>query len=199
MTDIIRLILEALFIPIAIALVIWAVTQRKRDRAEVKKTLADAGKIEAEGTVAHETVEAAVQLAEITTLKEGVAAMVATFREERESMRNRLESATLAAQECAREYSEMRSEMENMKADVERYHREVLDMYRRDLYHAHAVRILTEWISDNLPKLLKAFPDLPKPPQIDPLPPLHINPEEDLPSRRWYDTSPAVNPNDQEI
>jgi hypothetical protein len=197
--DLVRSILETLFIPIAVGLVIWAVTQRTRDKAEIKKTLADAGKSVVEGKVAEETVEAAVQLADITTLKEGIAAMANAYREERESLTRELDRATKTAETCLTKHAELQREVEDMRADMQRYHREVLDMYRRDLYHAHALKILTEWINDNLPKLLEMRPDIPKPPIVDPLPPLHINPDEDVPARRWYDTEPAVDSRAQEL
>lgn len=199
MADLIRLILESLFFPAAVGLVIWAVTQRKRDRAEVKKALAETVKVDAEGEVAKETVDAAIQLADITTLKEGIAAMAAAYREERESLTRELDRATKTAETCLVKHAELQHEVENMRADMQRYHREVLDMYRRDLYHAHALKVLTDWINDNLPKLLILHPDIPRPPIIDPLPPLHINPDEDLPTRRWYDSEPALDARDQEI
>jgi hypothetical protein len=197
--ELIRSIMETLFIPIAVALVIWAVTQRRRDKAEIKKTLADAGKSAVEGKVAEETVEAAVQLADITTLKEGIAAMAAAYREERESLTRELDRATRTAETCLTKHAELQREVEDMRADMQRYHREVLDMYRRDLYHAHALRVLTDWINDYLLEVLHNYPDIPKPPIVDPLPPLHINPDEDVPARRWYDSEPSVDPRAQEL
>jgi hypothetical protein len=197
--DVIRLIIEAAFIPIVVALIIWAVTQRRSDNAAIKKTLAEAGKLETEGEVAEETVEAAIQLADINTLKELIASMSQAYKEEREATDRELERTRKTADTCLLRQTELAHELDNMRADVTRYHREVLDMYRRDLYHAHAIRVLTEWIADNLPKILEAHPGLPRPPQIDPLPPLHIDPDEDLPNRRWYDQTPAVDPDDQEV
>lgn len=197
--DTIKLILEGLFFPVAIGLVIWAVTQRHTDKAAVKKTLAEAAKIDAEGEVVQETVEAAVALADISTLKESVGLMSTAFREERQSLRERLNAAVKAADTCIERQTELAHLHDDMRADVERYHREVLDMYRRDLYHANAVHILTEWINDVAPILQQLRPDLPRPPHIDPLPPLHINPDEDLPKRRWYDYEPSVDPADQEM
>jgi hypothetical protein len=202
----IKLILEGLFFPIAIGLVIWAITQRKSDKATIVKTLAEAGKVEAESdkteqevVIARQTVEAAVQLAEIKTLQEGITAMAQAYREEREALQRELERAIRSSDTCVERQRELEVKYDDMKADVTRYHREVLDMYRRDLYHAHAIRVLTEWIADNLPKILVAFPELPRPPRIDPLPPLHIDPDEDLPNRRWYDSTPAVDPDEQEL
>jgi biopolymer transport protein ExbB/TolQ len=195
----IRLIVESLFIPIVVALVIWAVKQRRKDQAEIKKTLADAGKSEAEGEVAHETIEAAVQLADINTLKEGITAMSAAFKEERESLVRRLDEAAKTAKIALARQNALAGEVDDLRGDIERYHREVLDMYRRDQYHARAIHLLTDWINDNLPRLLELRPDIPKPPVIDPLPPLHIHESEDVPMRRWYDAQPSLDSEDQEL
>lgn len=199
MAEYLRLIIEALFIPLALGIVIWAVTQRKSDKAAIKKTLAEAEKVEAEGDVASETVEAAIQLADIKTLQELITSMSNAYREEREAVQRELDRTKLTAEKCMERQNELAHLQDDMRADVERYHREVLDMYRRDLYHAHAIRVLTEWINDNLPRILEAVPGLPRPPVIDPLPPLHIDPDGDLPMRRWYDREPAVDPDDQEM
>jgi hypothetical protein len=195
----IRLILESLFFPLAIGLVIWAVTQRNSDRAMIEKTLAEAGRAQTEGDLSEETFEAAVQLADIKTLQESITTMGAAFREERESLERRLETATLTAKTALVRQNELAHEVDTMRGDVQRYHREVLDMYRRDQYHARALQLLTDWIEDNLPALHDIRPDLPDPPVSDPLPPLHIPPNEDVPSRRWYDREPSLNTDDQEL
>jgi hypothetical protein len=195
----VRTILESLFFPLAIGLVIWAVTQRNSDRATIEKTLAEAGKTQTEGDLSEETFEAAVQLADIKTLQESITTMGAAFREERESLERRLEVATLTAKTALVRQNELAHEVDTMRGDVQRYHREVLDMYRRDQYHARALQLLTDWIEDNLPRLLEIRPDLPDPPLSEPLPPLHIPPTEDVPSRRWYDREPSLDTNDQEL
>jgi hypothetical protein len=195
----IRLVLESLFFPLAIGLVIWAVTQRNSDRAVIEKTLAEAGKTQTESDLSEETFEAAVQLADIKTLQESITTMGAAFREERESLERRLETATLTAKTALVRQNELAHEVDTMRGDVQRYHREVLDMYRRDQYHARALQLLTDWIEDNLPRLLEIRPDLPDPPLSEPLPPLHIPPNEDVPSRRWYDREPSLDTNDQEL
>jgi type I site-specific restriction endonuclease len=195
----IRLVLESLFFPLAIGLVIWAVTQRNSDRAAIEKTLAEAGKTQTESELTEETFEAAVQLADIKTLQESITTMGAAFREERESLERRLEVATLTAKTALVRQNELAHEVDTMRGDVQRYHREVLDMYRRDQYHARALQLLTDWIEDNLPRLLEIRPDLPDPPLSEPLPPLHIPPTEDVPSRRWYDREPSLDTDDQEL
>lgn len=199
MADFVQNLVSGLFFPIIIGLIIWAVTQRKNDQALIAKTLADAGKGEAESVVAKETIEAAVQLADISTLKEAAATMSQVFRDERESLRNQLETAVKTAETALTRQTELAHEVDELRADIERYHREVLDMYRRDQYHAHALQALTDWINTNLPKLLEIRPDLPNPPIAEPLPPLHVVDAEDVPNRRWYDREPSVDTDDQEL
>jgi predicted outer membrane protein len=199
MTEWIRLVLELLFFPIAIGLIIWAVTQRKTDKAAIQKTLAEASKLDVEGEVAKETVEAAVQLADIKTLQELVTSMAGAYKEERETLERRLASAIQTAETALSRQTELSHEVDDLRADVQRYHREVLDMYRRDQYQAHALELLTDWIETHLPKLLDRYPEIPKPPILEALPPLHIHVDEDVPARRWYDREPAVDAHDQEL
>jgi chromosome segregation ATPase len=186
----IRLSLELLFFPAAVGLVIWAVTQRKSDTAAIKKTLAETGKLEAEGEVAQETVDAAVQLADIKTLQESITTMGTAFREERESLERRLATAEATATKALDRNTELGHEVDDLRSDLQRYHREVLDMYRRDQYHARGLQLLTDWIADHVAPLLDQHPEMPEPPVIEPLPPLHIPAAEDIPARRWYDKEP---------
>jgi hypothetical protein len=199
-------VLQGLFFPVVVGLVIWVFTQRASDKAAIKKTLVEASvmlsqgdKTEAEAMVAQETVAAAVALADMKTIQEGVALMATAYREERESLTRELDRAVKSSETCLARQQALAGEVDDMRADVERYHREALDLYRRDLYHASALKTLTNWINEHLPKLLQIRPDLVPPPTIEPLPPLHISSDDDVPSRRWYDREPAVDPDDQEV
>lgn len=180
-------IITAVVFPIVVAVVIWAVTGRRKDQAAIRQLLAGVPKVDAEGKVAAGTVEAAIELADITTLRGSVAAMSEAFREERESMTRRLEEAEEAVHEA-------KDEIRQMRADQQRGHRELIDMYRRDQYHARALQDLTDWLAENLPKLRRVYPELADPPSLEPLPPLHIADIEDqtTPTRRFYDPGPVT-------
>jgi len=175
-------ILEYVVGPIVVAVIVWAITGRRKDQAAIRQLLAQAGKETAEGRVVAGTVAAAIELADVGTLQAHVAAMAAAFREERESLERRLEDAQEAAQACQRAVAEMR-------ADLEHSHREMIDMYRRDQHHARQLQELTEWLTANLPKMRRAYPQLDDPPPLEPLPPLLVPQADDdgVPHRRWYD------------
>jgi hypothetical protein len=183
-----RFVLEALFFPIAIGVVLWAVTQRKTDKAAITKVLAEAAKsevetdkAEAEVKVAEETVEAAIQLADIGTLQAAIRTMSEAFREERESLTRSLTGT-------ATRLEEVYDELEDLRADQHRLHREMLDMYRRDQYYARALVVLNQWIARNLPRLRQLYPAMDPPPEMEPLAPLLVpNVGDDIPNRRWYD------------
>lgn len=184
MIELIRLVVEVAILPTIAAVAVWAITRRKSDQVSVGKVLAETIKTTAEGEVAAETTAAAIELADVTTLQAHVTAMAAAFREERESLTRRLTDALT-------ELRETRDRVEEVLADYDLMRREMLDMYRRDAYHARAVASLGEWMDTNLPKLRTLHPDLEDPPKLEPLPPL-LTPrddEEGSAHRRWYDVA----------
>jgi hypothetical protein len=191
-----RFLLELLVLPTAASIITWAVTGRPKDKAAIRQLLEEARKKAAEGEVAEATVDAAVELADVGTLQAYVNAMGAAFKEERESLTRRLdktfEQQADTRQRLDRTQAQLTEAYElitDLREDQRRCHREMLDMYRRDAYHAHALQALSDWLADSLPGLRRLDPDLPPPPPLEPLPPLLPHPDDgrDPPKRRWYD------------
>lgn len=180
MGEILRTTVEVLIFPTIAGIVIWAVTGRRKDKAAIAEILANLPKAAAEGTVAEETVQAAIELADITTLQAAVKMMTEAFNAERESLTGRIDGTDEALREAL-------SEIEELREDARRAHREMLDMYRRDQYHARVLQALADWLKENLPRLREVYPELTPPPAVEPLHPLFLTEEDGMPNRRWYD------------
>jgi hypothetical protein len=196
MSSLWRFILELLVLPTAASIITWAVTGRPKDKAAIAQLLEDARKKAAEGEVAEATVGAAVELADVGTLQAYVTAMGAAFQEERESLTRRLDKTSEQQTETRERLDRVRVQLTeayelitDLREDQRRCHREMLDMYRRDAYHAHALQALADWLTDSLPGLRRLDPELPPPPPLEPLPPLLPWPDDGRePHRRWYDS-----------
>src|SRR5690242_628068 len=121
--------LQYLIYPAAATIATWAVTSRKKDQATADSLNATAKKTEAEGIIAKQTVNAAVQLADINLLTEQIDAMNAAVTSERNARSEERESLTGRLQESDRRLQSAVDTIEELRQAQDHCQREILDFY----------------------------------------------------------------------